>query len=471
LKKTRTKIVATIGIHNDTDFIRSLFDAGAGTFRLNTAHQVPEESALIIDKIREVSDKAAILIDTKGPEIRTIEIPEPIVVKEGEEVFIVPRGEKCENRHFSVSYDRFCEEMKRGTEILIDDGELSMIVIDRKESQLRCIINNDGEIKNKKSVNVPKIPIALPSLTEKDEEYIHFAAQKGLDFIAHSFVRNKDDVLAVQKILDKYNSPIKIIAKIENNEGINHLDEILDHCHGVMIARGDLGIELPAEEVPIAQKKMIRKCIKRRKVVITATQMLHSMIENPRPTRAEVSDVANAVMDGTDALMLSGETAYGNYPLEAVQTMAAIARKIESEMKPGQKKSKLIEMHPVRFQMIKSAVSTAKALKTQAIIIQTDTGRSARLLSAFRGKIPVMALSPEPTVIRQLALSFGVYAYHLKTQETLDEMVHESVKTLLEEGVIRKTDLVMMVGSSPKHAFVTNFVEVGEASQFLGGRE
>lgn len=471
MTRQRTKIVATIGMHNDTEFIRSLYNAGAGTFRLNTAHQTPEESAGIVDRIREVSDKAAILIDTKGPEVRTVDIKEAIEVEEGEEVYIVPRGQECKAKHFSVSYNRFCGEMKRGTEILIDDGELSMVIIDRKDDSLRCIINNNGTISNKKSVNVPRIPIPLPSLTEKDEEYIHFAAKKELDFIAHSFVRNKEDVIAVQKILDKYNSPIKIIAKIENNEGIDNLDEILDHCHGVMVARGDLGIELPAEDVPIVQKKMIRKCIKRRKVVITATQMLHSMIKNPRPTRAEVSDVANAVMDGTDALMLSGETAYGAYPLEAVQTMSTIAKKIENQMKPNLKETKLVEMHPVRFQLIKSAVNTAKILKTQSIIIQTDTGRSARLISAFRGKIPVMALSPNPWVIRQLALSFGVEAYLLNAQETLDEMVSESVKTLLEADVIRNTDLVMMVGSSPKHAYVTNFLEVGEASHFLGGRE
>ncbi len=463
--------MASIGVHNDTEFIRSLYNAGATTFRLNTAHQTTSESEVIIDRIREVTDKAAILIDTKGPEVRTVDIDEPIEVTEGEEILVIPRGETSEKKHFSVSYNRFCGDMKRGTEILIDDGELSLVIIDKKENQLKCIANNGGKIKNKKSVNVPRIPIPLPSLTEKDEEYIHFAAKKGIDFIAHSFVRNKDDILAVQKILDKYNSPIKIISKIENNEGIENLDEILEHCHGIMIARGDLGIELPAEEVPIAQKKMIRKCIKRRKVVITATQMLHSMINNPRPTRAEVSDVANAVMDGTDALMLSGETAYGDYPLEAVQTMAAIAGNIEDKMKPAFKNLKLVEIHPVRFQMIKSAVNTAKTLRTQAIIIQTDTGRSARLLSAFRGKIPVMALSPDPTVIRQLALSFGVDAYPLKTQETLDEMVSESVKVLLNEGVIRNTDMVVMVGSSPKHSFVTNFLKVGEASHFLGGRE
>ena len=471
MNKTRTKIVATIGRQNDVEFIRSLYRAGAGTFRLNTAHQTPDETEGMIDRIREVSEKAAILIDTKGPEIRTIDLEPPLQIKEGDEIYVIPRGETMEEPHFSVSYDRFCEDMKRGTEILIDDGEISMVIIDKKDHRLRCIVNNDGEIKNKKSVNVPNMPISLPSLSEKDEQYIHFAARKGIDFIAHSFVRNKEDLMAVQKILDKYDSPIKIIAKIENKEGIDNLDEILDHCHGVMVARGDLGIELPAEDVPIVQKEMIRKCVQRRRVVITATQMLHSMIHNPRPTRAEVSDVANAVMDGTDAVMLSGETAYGDYALEAVQTMSAIVRQMENNIKTRQKKGKVVKMHPVRFQMIKSAVKMAKKLHTQAIVIQTDTGRSARLISAFRGTIPVLALSPSPTVVRQLALSFGVEAYTLEQKDTLDEMVSASVETLLKEEAIRNTDLIMMVGSSPKNSYVTNFLEVGEAAHFLGGRE
>lgn len=471
MKRTRTKIVATIGAHNDVEFIRRLFNAGATTFRLNTAHQTPDETSGIIDRIREVSDKAAVLIDTKGPEVRTRDLDEPLEVKEGEEIFIIPRDRDRKEKHFHVNYERFCDEMKRGTEILIDDGELSLVIIDQKNGELRCIVNNDGIIKNKKSVNVPNIPIPLPSLTPKDEEYIHFAAQKGIEFIAHSFVRHADDVLAVQKILDKYDSPIKIIAKIENKEGMNNLNEILDHCHGIMVARGDLGIELPYEEVPIAQKKMIRRCIKRQKVVITATQMLHSMITNPRPTRAEVSDVANAVYDGTDAVMLSGETAYGNYALEAVQTMANIARRIENQTKYNVKDTKMMGMNPVRFQLIKTAVKSAKVLNTQAIIIQTDTGRSARLLSSFRGRIPVLALSPHPCVVRQLALSFGVSAYHLEQMETLDEMVAGSVRTLLDADEIRSTDLVMMVGSSPRNSYLTNFKEVGEAGHFLEGRE
>jgi len=471
MQKTHTKIVATIGQHNGTEFIRGLYDAGARIFRLNTAHQEIPETEAIVDRIRSVSTTAAILVDTKGPEIRTIDIPGPIDVVAGDSVYVIPRGTHRPETHFSVNYEKFCLDMKTGTEILIDDGEISLTIEEKGDQWLRCVVNNAGTIKNRKSVNVPNIPIPLPSLTDKDRAYIRFAAEKGLDFIAHSFVRNKEDVIAVQTMLDELKSPIKVIAKIENKEGVDNLDEILDHCLGVMVARGDLGIELPTEEVPIAQKKIIRKCIKRRKVVITATQMLHSMIENPRPTRAEVSDVANAVVDGTDALMLSGETAYGDYALEAVKTMSAIARKTEEQFKPVRKSGKLVEMHPVRYQLVKSAVNIARTLKTRAIIVQTDTGRTARLLSAHRGRIPIMALSPNPEVVRQLNLSFGVDPYLLRTQETLDEMVGESVRTLLQAGVINEEDLVVMVGSSPKYAYVTNFLEVGEAGHFLGGRE
>ncbi|MDC7241301.1 MAG: pyruvate kinase [Spirochaetales bacterium] len=472
MKTNRTKIVATIGMHNEEKFIRRLYKAGASVFRLNTAHQTPDETKGIIDNIRAVSDRAGILIDTKGPEIRTLDIAEPIPVNEGDELFIVPAGTEMEEPHFSVSYNKFCDVVTRGTEILIDDGEMSLIVIDKQVEQLRCIANNSGKIKNKKSVNVPNIPISLPSLTKKDEEYIHFAAEVGVDFIAHSFVRNKEDLISVQKILDKYNSPVRLIAKIENMEGIENLDEILDHCHGVMVARGDLGIELPAEDVPKMQKRMIRKCIKRNKVVITATQMLHTMIDNPRPTRAEVSDVANAVMDGTDAVMLSGETAYGNYAFEAVSTMAKIAAASESNKKNKKfQKRNLSYFNPVRLEMITAAEHTARHLNAKAIIVQTDTGRSATLLASLRGTTPILALSPNSAVVRQLGLSYGVSAYHLPQQDTLDEMVSESIRVLLDEGAINSNDLVVLVGSSPNRSTVTNFIEAGEAGMFIGGRE
>jgi pyruvate kinase len=471
MNRTKTKIVATIGRHNDVEFIKSLYNAGAKIFRLNTAHQEPDETAGIIQRIREVSENAAILIDTKGPEVRTLDIEESLEVKEGDVVYIVPQGKSHEGPYFSVSYDKFCDDMKVGTEILIDDGELSMVITEKKGCTLSCTISNSGVIKNKKSVNVPNVSIPLPTLTEKDERYINFACEQAIDFIAHSFVRNKEDVKAVQTILDKNKSPIKIISKIENKEGIENLDEILDHCHGVMVARGDMGIELPAEDVPVEQKRMIARCQERRKVVITATQMLHTMIQNPRPTRAEVSDVANAVMDGTDAVMLSGETAYGDYALEAVQTMAAIVGKMETEMRPNVKEGTPKHLHPARYEMIKAAVQMAKTLHTEAIIIHTDSGRSARQIASFRGKKPVYAFSPSTEVVRQLSLSFGVKAFHLPQKETLDEMVSESIKILFDAKEIENKDLIMMVGSSPKNSEETNFLEVGKAQHFIDGRE
>lgn len=471
MNKSKTKIVASIGIHRDVEIIRSLYKAGATTFRLNTAHQTIEESTGIIENIRKVSNRAAILIDTKGPEIRTMEIESPIKVAEGESVYVVPVGTKVEGKSYSVNYDRFCIDMIVGTEILIDDGELSMTVTEQKDGQLVCRVNNSGVIKNRKSVNVPSVPVELPSLSEKDITFIKLAAEMKIDFIAHSFVRNKEDVLAVQKILDEYDSPIKIISKIENREGIDNLDEILDHCHGVMVARGDLGIELPAEDVPLVQKKMISRCIQRSKVVITATQMLHTMIENPRPTRAEVSDVANAVMDGTDAIMLSGETAYGDYALEAVQTMSNIASHTEANFKINRKKKDHEFLSPVRYQLIKSAMDIGKNLEAKAIITQTDSGQSASLLASFRGETPIFALSPRDEVVRQLNLTYGVNTYFLKYHTTLDDMISESVKVILEEGILTNEDMVVLVGSSPQQSTVTNFLEVGEMSQFLGGRE
>lgn len=471
MTNNRTKIVATISdLKADESFLQELVDAGANVFRLNTAHMELKNAECVIDRIRKVSNRVGILIDTKGPEIRTIDVKEPIKVKAGDNITILPMGDKDEEPFFNVSYMGFSTRIQRGQEILLDDGELSFTALEIQKKKILCVANNAGSVKNKKGVNIPNIPMDLPSLTEKDEEFIHFAARKKIDFIAHSFVRDKEDVLSVQRILDKHKSPVKIISKIENRQGLDNLKEILDHCAGIMVARGDLGIEMPAADVPILQKKMIRKCIKRGKIAITATQMLHSMIHNPRPTRAEVSDVANAIMDGTDAIMLSGETAYGEFPVEAVRTMADIAAKIESSHRVFQKNPKLKSMNPIRFQMIRSAVETAQHLKAKSIIVQTMTGRSAQLLSSYRGSTPIKALCEEEYLMRYFSLVYGVEAYYLPRQSSIDELVAQSVCILMEEGAIKKTDLVVMVGSSPGNSMNTNFLEVREASQFHEGR-
>ena len=326
----QTKIVCTIA-HNrcKQDFIKSLFDAGMNVARLNTAHIEIEDAAVIVKNLRAVSDRIGILIDTKGPEVRIRDLNEPLSVTAGETIHV--SADDQPEHGFCVNYDAFVNDVPVGSDLRIDDGEIHLTVDKKEKNYLVCKVTNSGEIKNRKSVNVPGVNMKMPSLTNKDAKFVEWAAKNEIEFIAHSFVRNRDDVMAIQSILDRLKSPVKIIAKIENREGIDNLESILDAAHGVMVARGDLGIEVPAEEVPNIQKKMITTSIQKVKPVITATQMLHSMIDNPRPTRAEVSDVANAIYDGTDALMLSGETAYGKYAVEAVQTMTNIARKVEAE--------------------------------------------------------------------------------------------------------------------------------------------
>ena len=378
-----TKIVATISdLRCEVDFIRSLHEAGMNVVRFNTAHISPDTAMKMINNTREVSENIGILIDTKGPEIRTTNIDEPLKVNDGDLVEIFGEKQQTELPGFSVSYTNFCQEIPMNNQVLIDDGELGMVVVEKKGNSVICKIENPGFIKNKKSVNTPGFSVNLPSISEKDKLFIEFAAKNGADFIAHSFVRNKQDVLAVQVILDKHNSPIKIIAKIENLDGVNNIDEILDHASGIMVARGDLGIELPAEKMPGIQRTLIKKAVHRKKPVIVATQMLHSMIDNPRPTRAEVSDVANAIFSRTDAIMLSGETAYGKYPKEAVETMSRIAREVETSK---DKRNDIIipsVENEITAYLSEAAIVASRELNPAAIVTHTQTGRTARYLAA-----------------------------------------------------------------------------------------
>lgn len=328
----QTKIVASISdLRCEVDFIRDLFNAGMNVVRMNTAHASREGFEKLINNVRTVSNRIGILMDTKGPEVRTTASAEgPIDFKTGEKVRIVGNPDQ-ETTHecISVTYPGFVHDLSVGADVLMDDGELELKVIDKNEDTLFCEVCNDATLGSRKSVNVPGVRINLPSLTEKDRNNILYAIEKDIDFIAHSFVRNRQDVLDIREILDAHHSDIKIIAKIENQEGVDNIDEILEVADGVMVARGDLGIEVPQERIPGIQRILIKKCILAKKPVIVATQMLHTMINNPRPTRAEVTDIANAIYYRTDALMLSGETAYGKYPVEAVKTMAKIAAQAE----------------------------------------------------------------------------------------------------------------------------------------------
>ena len=332
----QTKIVASISDRRcDQDFIRKLFFAGMNVVRMNTAHATEDGIRTIVKNVRAVSPHIGIMIDTKGPEVRTTDVKEPIHYHVGDVVKIFGRPE-MESSHdiVIVSYPDIAADVKVGDALLFDDGELDMKIIDSQGPMLVAEVQNEGVLGAHKSVNVPVEHIDLPALTEKSRRNIELAIELDIDFIAHSFVRNAADVKAVQDILDAHNSDIKIISKIENQEGVDNIDEIIDACYGIMIARGDLGIEVPIERIPGIQRRIISKCVKAQKPVIVATQMLHTMIKNPRPTRAEVTDIANAIFYRTDALMLSGETASGKYPVEAVQTMARIAEQAEKDKSP-----------------------------------------------------------------------------------------------------------------------------------------
>jgi pyruvate kinase len=465
----QTKIICTIaGNRCEPEFIQSLVDAGMNVARLNTAHISTDEAETIIANIRKVSDRIGILIDTKGPEVRSCNLDDSIAVKTGDTVTVA--ADHVPENGFQVNYEDFVQEVPVGSSLLIDDGEIQLTVKDKTETELICTATNDGEIKNRKSVNVPGIKLQMPALTEKDGEFIDWATSSEVDYIAHSFVRSRDDVMAIQSILDMRKSPIKIIAKIENREGVDNLDSILDVAHSIMIARGDLGIEIPAEEVPIIQKQMIRTCIRRVKPVITATQMLHSMIDNPRPTRAEVSDVANAIYDGTDAVMLSGETAYGKYPSEAVETMASIAHNVEAQNPPLGFKlpvhQQQDELMP-RNHLAKSAVSLAASLNAKAIITSTKSGDTAQVCASYRGTTPIIALSANPRTVRELSLSYGVHAQRIDIPHTTDELVKTALQQLVDDKLIELEDIIVFIGGGHVYSAHTNFLQVDSPAVLL----
>ncbi len=462
-----TKIVATISSLNcSVAFIESLHKAGMNVARLNTAHMSHEDAKEVIDNIRAVSDKIGILLDTKGPEIRTSPARDVLSVRYGDAVRIncEPGRESCDDI-ICVSYGNFVRDVPVGSSVLIDDGHIALAVLEKDEQYLYCSAENDGVILERKSINIPAVHVKLPALSEKDKGFIRFAAENDLDFIAHSFVRNKEDVLAIQEILDQTNSPIKIIAKIENFEGVKNLHEILDHAYGVMIARGDLAVEIPAEQIPLIQKSIIKDCIERRKPVIVATQMLHSMIESPRPTRAEVSDVANACLDHADALMLSGETANGKYPELAVRTMVKIAVEVERK-KQGYVETGYTQTNKVAAYLAKSAVKAALRLNTKAIIADSLNGNSIRALSAYRGANVIYAQVYNRRVMRLLSLSYGVYAEHIPMDFGHGGPLQESICRLITENCFQDDDLIVILAGSFGPRQGASFIEISSAANF-----
>ena len=464
-----TKIVATISDRRcDADFLEQLHKAGVDAIRINTAHQTPDQTFKVLENIRKVCDRVPILIDTKGPEIRTCTSDEDIIVKKG--TTIIMKGDPDQKSIPSciyVDYTGFVDMLETGKCIMIDDGDIKLTVKEKTKDHVICDINNSGVIKPRKSVNLPGINVSLPSLTDKDKEYIQFAIDHNIAFIAHSFVRNKEDVLAIQEILDNQNSQVKIIAKIENQQGVDNIDEILEHVYGIMIARGDLAIEVPAEKIPGIQTMLINKCIKQKKVSIVATQMLHSMIHNPRPTRAEVTDIANAVFFGADAIMLSGETAFGKYPLESVQIMTKTAREAEKSRSSVYEREVLPHDNKTSVFLSNTAVRSIEELNTKAIITDTDTGKTAKYLAAFRGKSAIYAQCYDERVVRELGLVYGVYADFIDIETSKKTFMKTTINRLIDRGEISPENIIAVLAGNFGKKAGPSFVEISTAANLL----
>lgn len=465
----KTKIVCSISDRRcEVDFLRKLFFAGMNVVRMNTAHATPDGIRTIIRNTREVSPHLALLIDTKGPEVRTTNVEQPITYKKGDVVKIFGRPEMDTTHDIvNVSYTDFTKCVGKGAHILFDDGLLDMLVMEQVGPMLVAQVQNDGVLGAHKSVNVPGVHIDLPALTEKDKKNINLAIDEDIDFIAHSFVRSADDVMAVQKMLDERGSDIKIISKIENQEGVDNIDEIIDASYGIMIARGDLGIEVPLEQIPGIQRTIMHKCEQKKKPVIVATQMLHTMIDNPRPTRAEVTDIANAIYSRTDALMLSGETASGKYPLEAVQTMAAIAERAEQDrMNSDDFDIPLSSTCSQREFLAHTAIESTRKLGVAGIIAASESGQTARDIAAFRGPTPVLAIcyNNEKTM-RWLNLSYGVIPIYQKKHLSSLFLFVAALRMLLQKGYIKKDDKIAYLGGSIGGRGGATFLEINRVSQ------
>lgn len=466
----KTKIVATIGPASDhAEVLKTMITAGLDVARLNFSHGDHDEQGQRIERIRQVANETgknvAILLDTKGPEIRTGVLKEESVeLVEGESFTLTTDDIEGDVHKVSVSYKGLTRDVQEGSKILIDDGLMEVQVEKIVGSNMICRVINGGSLKSRKGVNVPGVSVKLPGITPKDEEDIRFGLDSGIDFIAASFVRKASDVLEIKVLLEeRQQTDVQIIAKIENQEGFDNLDSILEVADGVMVARGDLGVEVAAEEVPLMQKEMIQKCNQAGKPVITATQMLDSMQRNPRPTRAEVTDVANAIFDGTDAVMLSGETAAGKYPMESVQTMAKIAQRTEDALQYrellNQKTTK--RQHTITDAMSQAVCNTAYDLDADAIITATESGYTARMVSRFRPKAQIIAVTPKESVVRKLSLIWGIYPILAHTAETTDEMLEVSVDAAVRSGLTNYGDLVVITAGVPVHeSGTTNLLKV-----------
>lgn len=466
----KTKIVCTIGPASE-DKLLELMNAGLDVVRINFSHGSYPEQKEKIEKFfkakKQVEKPVALLLDMQGPEIRTQMLKAaPALLKKGNTFTLVNEDILGDDTKVSVTYKNLYEDVKIGTRILLDDALIELEVTEIKGKDIVCEIINGGKLGNRKSVNIPGIHINLPALKEKDIQDLKDGARVGFDYVAASFVRSKEDVLAIRKVLDENGGKdIKIICKIENQEGLDNIDEIIENSAGIMVARGDLGVEIPYHKVPIAQKDIIKMCNRKGKVVITATQMLESMTHSPRPTRAEVSDVANAIYDRTGAIMLSGECATGDYPVECVETMVNISKSVESEIKYWERfnnKYQKLETDDLEYNVNYAVCRMARKINAKAVVAYTNTGDTARYLSGLGIKCPVYAVTSNEKTYNQLALVWNVFPILLPKQQTIEDLLEKGLDKLEKDGCIVKGDRIIIAGGS-------RILPNRESSKVIGG--
>ena len=453
----KTKIICTIGPASESEErLKELMLAGMNVARFNFSHGTHEEQKVKLTRVIKVSNElglpVATLLDTKGPEIRLKDFEGGKAMLEAGQQFTLTTDEVMGTAEkASITYKNLKDDVKKGMTILIDDGKIEMIIEKITENDIVCRVINGGAVSNHKGINVPGAILSMPYISDVDRADIIFCAQMGFDFLAASFARCKEDIIEVRKILDEHKSKAKIIAKIENMQGIDNLDEILEVSDGIMVARGDMGVEIPLEEVPVIQKTMIKKAVAKGKHVITATQMLESMINNPRPTRAETADVANAIYDGTTAIMLSGESAAGKYPLEAVKTMARIAERTEQDIDYSGRMKKVTQdmKGDITTAISHATCTTAADLNAAAIITVTMSGFTAGMVSRFKPGCTIIGCSVNPRVCRQLNLLWGVEPLLIEKKDTAGDLFEEATLQAKKAGFIKEGDVVVLTAGVP----------------------
>ena len=473
----KTKIICTLGPSTDKDgVLRELVANGMNVARFNFSHGSYEEHKGRLDMLKairaELNKPVAALLDTKGPEIRLKEFKNGVEMLEAGQTFTLTTREVEGTKEIcSITYKDLPQDVHEGGTIMLDDGLIKLQIQTVNDTDIVCTVLNNGKIKNKKGVNVPGVHLSMPYMSQRDKDDIIFGIEQGFDFIAASFVRTAQDVYEIRNLLNEYDSNIRIIAKIENQQGVDNIDSIIEAADGIMIARGDMGVEIPLEDVPVIQKDIIAKVYSAGKQVITATQMLDSMIKNPRPTRAETTDVANAIYQGTSAIMLSGETAAGKYPVDALQMMAEIAEMTEPHLdyKVFIEHRSMDGREKISSAVALATVRTAKNLKANAIVTPTMSGNTARLISNFRPKVPIYAITPNSTIQHKLQLIWGVTPLKGYQRDTTDHIMSQAMNVVRSRHLIHKGDLVVFTAGDPAtnmtngHGAVTNMMHVIEA--------